>query len=104
MNTISGCEYILTQQNPQKIKGRESQPVYGSHRSASLTSPPKATTVLTEENTSSATAPAAAYSLCSALANDAINYRGNKIKCMCNNNYRSLWVNCIVLITRYVTI
>lgn len=38
------------------------------HRLASLYSPPKATTVLMDESTSSATAPADTYSSCSRLA------------------------------------
>jgi len=44
-----------------------------SHRLASLYSPPKATTVLIEESTSSATAPADAYSFCSRLAKATVN-------------------------------
>jgi len=42
-----------------------------THLSASFFSPPKATTVRIEEITSSATAPAAAYALCSLTVKEA---------------------------------
>ena len=45
-----------------------------THRAASLCSPPKDTTVLMDDRTSSATAPAPAYSFCSALENLVMTY------------------------------
>ena len=49
-----------------------------SDLSASLFSPPKATTVLMADRTSSATDPAAAYALCSLAVNDATIWRDRK--------------------------
>jgi hypothetical protein len=51
-----------------------------SNLSASLFSPPKATTVLMADRTSSATDPAAAYALCSLAVNDATIWRQDSTK------------------------
>ena len=52
--------------------------VYTPYRSVSFCSPPNATTVLIEENTSSATAPALAYSFSPSLLNFANIYNNNQ--------------------------
>jgi hypothetical protein len=55
-----------------------------SNLSASLFSPPKATTVLMADRTSSATDPAAAYALCSLAVNDATIWRQDEVSLLQN--------------------
>ena len=66
-----------------------------SYRLDSLYSPPKATTVLTAESTSSATAPADAYSFCSRSANNTVNCKGAKwLQCTFFLLLRPTFVTC----------
>ena len=65
---------------PHHLYSKTSEPSHKTHRSISLRSPPKVATVRKEERTSSAIAPADAYSFCSWLVNAAVSCGGNKHK------------------------